>query len=227
MSESIAIVVGGGELGRAVAAELVGTAGPVVVVDRNEQNLSQVPDGVHAEVADPTDPAVVAPTIDRIVAERGVPSVLVNTVGAFWPGDALTTTPEQLRTMLDVNLGTALWLSQAVAAHMKTTGSGAIVHVSARPGLEAMPGMAAYAASKAALTHLIRLLDVELRPLGIRVNGVAPQLIDTERNRDALPKEAMAQAISPQAVAGIIAFLVGEAASAISGAILPAYGGGR
>jgi NAD(P)-dependent dehydrogenase (short-subunit alcohol dehydrogenase family) len=53
--------------------------------------------------------------IDRIADEVGPPDVLVNTIGAFHPGDALTATPETLRLMIDVNLGAALWLSQAVA----------------------------------------------------------------------------------------------------------------
>jgi 3-oxoacyl-[acyl-carrier protein] reductase len=223
MTESIAIVVGGGELGRAVAAELANTARSIVIVDRNQQNLSKVPSEVHTEMADPTDPAAARSAIDRVVAAWGPPEILVNTIGSFWPGDALSTTPEQLHTMLDVNLGTALWLSQAVAGHMRQRGAGAVLHVSARPGLEATPGMAAYAASKAALTHLIRLLDLELRPLGIRVNGVAPQLIATEKNAAELPKEVMAQAASTSAIARVIAFLVGDAAAPISGAILPAY----
>ena len=80
--------------------------------------------------------------------------MLVNTIGAFRPGDAATTTPEALRLMIDVNLGPALWLSQAVAPHMRQQGSGAIVHVTARPGIEPAGGMAAYSASKAALVHL-------------------------------------------------------------------------
>jgi NAD(P)-dependent dehydrogenase (short-subunit alcohol dehydrogenase family) len=107
---------------------------------------------------------------------------------------------------------------------MQRRHSGAIVHVTARPGLEPTYGMAAYAASKAALVHLTRLLDVELRPLGIRVNSVAPQLIDTEKNRLALPEEMLAHAVDPEAIAGIIAFLVSDAAAPISGAVLPAYG---
>ena len=84
--------------------------------------------------------------------------------------------------------------------------------------------MAAYSASKAALAHLTRVLDVELRPVGIRVNSVAPQLIDTAKNRAALPEEMLAHAVAPDAVADIIAFLVSDAASPISGVILPAYG---
>ena len=84
--------------------------------------------------------------------------------------------------------------------------------------------MAAYGASKAALIHLTRILDLELRPMGIRVNSIAPQLIDTERNRKGLPEDMLAGAVAPDVIAGIIAFLVSDAAAPISGAILPAYG---
>jgi len=67
--------------------------------------------------------------------------VLVNTIGAFRPEDVLATTPEMLRLMLHVNLGPALWLTQAVAPHMRQQGSGAIVHVAARPGIEPASGI--------------------------------------------------------------------------------------
>jgi NAD(P)-dependent dehydrogenase (short-subunit alcohol dehydrogenase family) len=176
-------------------------------------------------VADTTDPAVAAKLIDRIAAEVGPPAVLVNTLGTFRPGDALATTPETLRLMIDVNLAPALWLSQAVAPHMQQQGSGVIVHVAARPGLEPTGGMAAYSVSKAALIHLTRTLDIELRPQGIRVNAVAPQLLDTPTNRALFPAEVMARAVAPEAIAAVIAFLISDAAAPVSGAILPAYGG--
>jgi NAD(P)-dependent dehydrogenase (short-subunit alcohol dehydrogenase family) len=96
--------------------------------------------------------------------------------------------------------------------------------VAARPGLEPASDMAAYGVSKAAVIHLTRILDIELRPLGIRVNAVAPQLLDTPKNREIFPAEVMAHAVAPEAIAGVIAFLVSDAAAAVSGAILPAYG---
>ena len=225
MSDQVAIVAGaGGALGRATTAVLAAGGRTVVAVDRNEHALADLPDQVHREVADTTDPAVVAPLIDRIAAEIGPPGVLVNTIGMFQPGDALATTPETLRLMIDVNLGTALWLSRAVAPYMQQRGSGAIVHVTARPGLEPEGGMAAYGLSKAALVNLTRILDIELRPLGIRVNAVAPQLLDTPANRTIFPPEALAHAVAPEAIADVIGFLVSDAAAPVSGAILPAYG---
>jgi NAD(P)-dependent dehydrogenase (short-subunit alcohol dehydrogenase family) len=78
--------------------------------------------------------------------------------------------------------------------------------------------------SKAALAYLTRILDVELRPHGIRVNAVAPQLIDTPANRAFVPTDTLAHAVSPEAIAAVIAFLVSDAAAPVSGAILPAYG---
>jgi NAD(P)-dependent dehydrogenase (short-subunit alcohol dehydrogenase family) len=223
--ETVAVVAGaGGALGHATTAALAASGLTVVALDRNEQAMSDLPDTVRKEAADPGDPGAVTRIIDRIAAEVGPPGVLVNTVGTFRLGDALDTTPEGLRLMLDVNLGPALWLSQAVAPHMRRLGSGAIVHVTARPGLEPASGMAAYSVSKAALVHLTRTLDLELRPDGIRVNAVAPQLMATAANRASLPADVLAHAVAPEAIAGVIAFLVSDAAAPVSGAILPAYG---
>jgi NAD(P)-dependent dehydrogenase (short-subunit alcohol dehydrogenase family) len=165
MSAHVAIVAGaGGALGHAATAALAASGLTVVAVGRSEHALRELPDGVRPEVADATDPAAAKSLVDRIAGQVGPPDVLVNTIGAFGPGDALTTTPDTLQLMIDVNLGPALWLSQAVAPHMRQQGSGAIVHVAARPGIEPTGGMAAYAASKAALVHLTRILDIELRP---------------------------------------------------------------
>jgi NAD(P)-dependent dehydrogenase (short-subunit alcohol dehydrogenase family) len=225
MRAKVAMVAGGGgALGRATAVNLAARGLTVVAVDRNEQALHELPDSIVREVADTTDPGTARSLVDRVAAEVGPPGILVNTVGVFHPGDVLSATPKELQLMLDVNLGTALWLSQAVAPHMQRAGSGAIVHVTARPALDPTAGMAAYSVSKAALAHLTQILDVELRPHGIRVNAVAPQLLDTAANRAALPADAMANAVAPEAIAEVIAFLVSDAAAPVSGAILPAYG---
>lgn len=225
MSAKVAVVAGaGGALGRATAVTLAAAGLTVVAADRNERGLDDLPGDIRVEVADPTDQAAATRLIDRIAEEVGPPDVLVNTVGTFRLGDVLSTTPETLRLMVDVNLGPALWLSQAVAPHMRQHGSGAIVHVAARPGIEPTGGMAAYSASKAALVHLTRILDVELRPQGIRVNAVAPQLLDTPVNQGLFPADVMAHAVAPQAIADVIAFLVSDAGAPVSGAIVPAYG---
>jgi NAD(P)-dependent dehydrogenase (short-subunit alcohol dehydrogenase family) len=225
MSERVAIVVGaGGDLGRVTAEKLAAAGFTVAGVDRSEAALKDLPDSIWREAADPVDPAAARSVVDRIAVGAGPPEVLVNTIGTYHPGEALTATPEDLRLMIDVNLGTALWLTQAVVPYLRDRGSGSIVHVAARPGLEPTAGMAAYAVSKAALVHLTRVLDLELRPLGIRVNAVAPQLLDTAKNRPYLTPELLAHAVAPEAVADIIAYLVSDAAAPVSGAIVPTYG---
>jgi NAD(P)-dependent dehydrogenase (short-subunit alcohol dehydrogenase family) len=226
MTTRIAIVAGAGSgLGQSTALALYGAGLTVVAVDRNEVGLKQLPSDVRLEVADPTDPDVPRPLVDRIAAEIGPPDILVNTIGAFELGDALTVTPQSLKQLMDVNLGAALWLTQAVAPHMQQKGSGVIVHVAARPGVEPTAGSAAYGVTKAALVHLVRILDVELRPHGIRVNAVAPQLIATEKNKTLFPPEILAGAVAPEAIANVIAFLVTDAGATTSGAIVPTYGG--
>ena len=224
-SERTAIVVGaGGELGRATAQVLAGTGYTVVGIDRSEKGLAELPDGIRREAGDATDPATAKRLIDRIAAEVGPPGVLVNTIGTFRLGEAVAATPDDLKVMMDVNLGAALWLSQAVTPHMRQLGKGSIVHVSARPGTDPTAGFAAYSLSKAALSHLVRVLDLELRPHGIRVNAVAPQLIDTAVNRATFPPDLLAHAVPAEAIANVIAFLAGDLAAPVSGAIIPAYG---
>ena len=221
----VAIVVGaGGELGLATVRKLVADGFTVAGIDRNEEALKKLPDGIPHAAGDPADPAVAKSLVDQLAAEVGPPDVLVNTIGTYHPGEALAATSEDLRLMLHVNAGAALWLTQAVAPYLRERGSGAIVHVAARPGLEPTAGVATYGVSKAALVHLVRVLDLELRPLGIRVNAVAPQLIDTAKTRPYLSAEVLAHAVSPEAIADIIAFLVSDAAAPVSGAVVPAYG---
>ncbi|MFD7155522.1 SDR family NAD(P)-dependent oxidoreductase [Kribbella sp. NPDC059898] len=223
MSARVAVVVGaGGELGRATAGKLAASGFTVAGVDRNAEGLAELPDGIQQFTGDATDPAAAKTLIDRIASEVGPPEVLVNTLGTYHVGGALDATPDDLKLMLDVNAGAALWLTQAVVPHM--SGGGAVVHVAARPGLEPAPGMTTYAVSKAALVHLVRVLDVELRPQGIRVNAVAPALLDTDKTRPYLPPELLAHAVKPEAVADVIAFLVSDAAAVVSGAIVPTYG---
>jgi NAD(P)-dependent dehydrogenase (short-subunit alcohol dehydrogenase family) len=225
MSDRVAIVVGaGGPLGGATAQALASAGYAVVGVDRNEDGLKGLPDGIRREVGDATDQAAAKSLIDKIAAQAGPPEVLVNTIGTFRLGEAVTATPEDLTVLMNVNLGAALWLSQAVEPYMRQASKGSIVHVSARPGTDPTAGMAAYSLSKAALSHLVRILDLELRPHGIRVNGVAPQLIDTPVNRTIFPADVLAHAVEPEAVANVIAFLAGDLAAPVSGAIIPAYG---
>jgi NAD(P)-dependent dehydrogenase (short-subunit alcohol dehydrogenase family) len=107
---------------------------------------------------------------------------------------------------------------------MRERGSGVIVHVAARPGLEPTAGVATYGVSKAVLVHLIRVLDLGATAARDPGHAVAPQLIDTAKTRPFLPPDVLAHAVAPEAIADIIAYLVSDAAAPVSGAVVPAYG---
>jgi len=78
--------------------------------------------------------------------------------------------------------------------------------------------------AKAAVWALVSSLAVEYKDDGIRSNAILPSVIDTPANRATFPAGVMAHAVAPEAIAGVIAFLVSDAAAPVSGAILPAYG---
>ena len=103
MSARVAIVVGaGGELGRATVQKLATAGFTVVGVDRNEEGLKELPDGIGYEVGDATDPAVARSVVEQIAARVGPPEVLVNTIGTYpWvsarPGVAPARDPGERR----------------------------------------------------------------------------------------------------------------------------------
>ena len=141
MKARVAIVAGAGTgLGHATALALHEAGLTVVAVDRTEAGLKELPDGIHREVADATDPTAVGPLVEHVVASIGAPDVLVNTIGAYELGDALSVTQETLRRMIDVNFGAALWLTQ-LWRRTCSSGLGVIVHVAARPGVEPTAGL--------------------------------------------------------------------------------------
>ena len=146
----------------------------------------------------------------------------MNTLGTFPTGDALTTTPDRLRLMIDINLGSALWLSRQSRRTCRSAPNHRAHRVPTRYRTVRRHGD--YAARKAALVHLTRILDVELRPLGIRVNTVAPHSSIPSRDGPSFPKKVIGARRAPEAIADVVVFLVSDAAAPMSGAILPAYG---
>jgi NAD(P)-dependent dehydrogenase (short-subunit alcohol dehydrogenase family) len=129
-----------------------------------------------------------------------------------------------LDRMLALNLRSGYVLSRAAVRVMLKQGRGAIVNVAAKAALEHPGGAAAYAASKAAAVALMDSLAAELKGTGVRVNSVLPSIIDTEPNRQAMPKADFAKWPKPEDIARVILFLCSDEASVVHGAALPVYG---
>ncbi len=165
--------------------------------------------------------------------------VLVNNAAVAVPGSALTVRLPEWRKALEVNLTAPMHLSALAAREMQKVGGGAIVNVASVQGLFAEQGNAAYNASKGGLVNLTRSLALDLAPLGIRVNAVAPGAIATEAvleaimlsedpektRRDWEDLHALRRLGLPEEVAEAVLFLASERASFITGAILPVDGG--
>jgi NAD(P)-dependent dehydrogenase (short-subunit alcohol dehydrogenase family) len=213
-------------LGRAIVSELHAGGARVVAVDRATDGDMDGGDGIRHETADVTDATSVDDLFKRVIHEHGRVDIVVHAVGAFRAGGIVDSTEDDWQVMLDLNLTGAWWMSRAAARVMQQAGGGSIVHIGARNSVDVLPGAAAYGVTKAALAHLTRVLDSELRGSGVRVNAVLPGVIDTPANRAALSAGTMRRAVSPQAIAKVIVFLASEAAAPVSGAVIPVYGTG-
>ena len=195
----VALVCGGaGALGRAIADELRTRGDEVVVADRDDVDL--------------TDAAAVEAFWDKLEAR---PRWVVNAAGGFRPGTVADSEPADLSFLTELNFETAWWSCRAAARRLPS--GGGIVNVAARSGLTGGQGSAAYAVTKAAVIRLTQVLALELAERGVRVNAVVPALIDTPANR----AHGITGGTPPTEVAAAVAFLLSDAAHAVSGAVVP------
>jgi NAD(P)-dependent dehydrogenase (short-subunit alcohol dehydrogenase family) len=186
---------------------------------------------IHCDVA---DPAGVAAALVRIGQEFGRLDALVNNAGIAIFKPILDVTHEDWSRVLAVNLTGPFLCAQAAAPLMRDSGGGAIVNITSISGLRASTLRTAYGTSKAGLAHLTQQQAVELAPLGIRVNAVAPGPVDTAMAKavhtpdiraayhDAIPLNRYGL---EDELAEAIFFLCGERASYITGQTLAVDGG--
>jgi len=175
--------------------------------------------GVRGEQVDLSSAVEVAALWDRLTAAGDRPRWVVNAVGGFRAGTVADSEPETVIFLEQLNLSTAWWSCREAARHLPE--GGAIVNIAARAAVRGGAGTAAYAVSKAGVVRLTEVLAAELVPRGVRVNALLPALIDTPANRAAMSPEALRRAVSPQQVAAVVAFLLSDAASAVTGALIP------
>lgn len=238
----VALVTGASRgIGRAVAMEL-GRAGYAVCINylNSEDAARQAAEALRAGGsdaialrADVADGAAVAEMVRRTEKELGPVTLLVNNAGVAGQAQFQDISDEMWDRYLAVNLGGARNTIRAVLPHMLSEKRGAIVNISSIWGLRGASCEVAYACTKAAIIALTRSLAMELAPSGIRVNCVAPGVIDTdmvqvlgqETLRDLAEQTPLGRLGRPEDIAHAVAFLASDKASFITGQVLGADGG--
>jgi NAD(P)-dependent dehydrogenase (short-subunit alcohol dehydrogenase family) len=221
----IAVINGAtGGLGMAIVDAFAKRGDRAIAIARSRAEVSQLESKysgiVTGDTADLTARLAVDDLWERI-DRIGVPRWVVNATGGFRGGSLAESTPDDFGFMMDLNLGSAWWSCRAAARRMK---GGAIVNVASRSALVAEAGQAAYAVAKAGVVQLTKVLAVELKNSGVRVNAVVPAIIDTPVNRRSLPEKLLQKAVPPAEMAAVIAFLCSDGANAITGTAVPVYG---
>ncbi|MBQ0891747.1 SDR family oxidoreductase [Micromonospora sp. U56] len=230
-SAPVAVVTGGaGGIGRAVTAALAGAGHRVLSVDVEQ---SADPSAHAALVADVAVPGQVEELFGRIHERYGLPDVLVNNAGVYHARDFLDYDPTTYAQVLDVNLGAAFFCTQAYARALVAAGRpGSVVNVASISGQSGSPD-AAYGASKGAVIALTRSLGRALSGRGIRVNAVAPGLVDTPmaaripagRRDDYRARIPLGRFGEPAEIAAAVAWLAGRDSSYITATVLDVNGG--
>jgi gluconate 5-dehydrogenase len=161
-------------------------------------------------------------TLRTIAEKKGRLDALVSTIGGIdptWPS-LHEASEAAILNLLQLNLMAPLRIAKAAAAHMKP--GGRMVFISSRGGL--LPQRGPYDLSKAALQGMLTILAAELKPKGIRVNAIAPGIILTNANQQAMPGVDTSGWVKPEEIAETARFLLSPAANNITGSTLPMFG---
>lgn len=241
-STPVALITGAGQgLGRATALRLAEAGARVVITDLDlallEQTraLSTRPDAFHLLRQDVTAEAAPREAVAAALEAFGGLDWLINNAGIGKAKSVGETTDEEWDRYTDINLRSVFRFSREALPHLRP-GRGCIVNLASIFGLLGHPGVAPYAATKAALVGLTRQMAVDYGPRGIRVNAVAPGIIETPLTRERIQGDARFKAVmidttpfhrigQPEDVANAIHFLCSDQAGFISGHTLVVDGG--
>lgn len=219
MADIVLVTGGFGSLGRAVTAALMAKGFAVAAIDRAPAAQAGFAADIMLPNVDLADPKAVAGVISRVVGMGRALAGLVNAAGGFAADSfADDATKRQFASMHALNVETAVTITAAVLPFMQAARRGSVVNIGAASARQAAPGMAAYAAAKAALHSITLSLAAEMRPHGVRINAVLPTVLDTPGNRQAMPDADPAGWVRLEDAARAIAFLISDESRAITGA---------
>jgi 3-oxoacyl-[acyl-carrier protein] reductase len=248
-NDKVALVTGAAQgIGAATARRLASEGASVAVVDLTAERAQPVVDEITAAGgtaaafgADVSDEASVGSMVDGVVARFGRLDVLVNNAGVTKDNLLFKMSRDDWDSVLAINLTGVFLCCQAAQGHMVAQRSGTIVNLSSRSAL-GNRGQVNYAATKAGVQGLTATLALELGPLGIRVNAVAPGYVATsmtaatatrvgsspEEHQELAAKNTPLRRVGqPEEIASVIAFLASDDASYVSGQTLYVNGGAR
>jgi NAD(P)-dependent dehydrogenase (short-subunit alcohol dehydrogenase family) len=182
---SVLVTGGASGIGLVIAEAVLAEGWRAIIADRDERGLATARERLgktaeaRFEILDVTDEAAVVAFIARCEAEFGGLSGLVNSAGIGRDVPALETSAELFRKILDINLIGSFVVAREAAKAMRGRGAGSIVNIASVSGITGNVGRTAYGASKGGVIVMTKVMAVELAPLGIRVNAIAPGPIDT------------------------------------------------
>jgi 3-oxoacyl-[acyl-carrier protein] reductase len=189
---------------------------------------------MYFRACDVRDPPDVKQFVSEVIHELGGVHILINNAGISRDRPLWRMEDHEWESVVRTNLDGAFHFTRAVAPTMRAQEFGKIVNISSVLGMRAVFGISNYSASKAGLVGLTQSSAIELGPMNINVNAVAPGYIRTPRLTEnvapdvldrARERSALGRLGDPQDVAGVVAFLCSETARHITGAVIPVDGG--